>query len=130
MSSARHDFVTALQRVTQAIERLTAEELAKLVDESYEIEIRLIRKRHKEEVEVPSNADLELVLSKLAAFCSRDEALNYLANTFETRKPLEQVARWLDIAVVKQDRIEILREKIVEATTGARIRSQAIKGGV
>ena len=51
-----------------------------------------------------------------------------LDDKYPSKKVLEVIARKLDIPITRQDKIEDLRDKIVEATVGAKIRSQAIQG--
>lgn len=128
MSDAKALVAAALQRVAAAVERMKDEELAKLADPSFDLEIRVVRRRSKEDSETVPTDELQLTVETLTAFPSRAEALDYLTRTFETKKPLEQIARFLDIPILKQDKAEALRDKIIEATTGARIRSQAIQG--
>lgn len=132
MRESQIEIVAALQRVIAALNRLTEEEIKKLLDESYEVEIRLVRRRQKDDVAPNSMEmiDLQTLVLKLTAFGNREEATEFLAATFETKKPLEQIARFLDIPIIKQDKVETLREKIIEATAGARLRSEAIKGKV
>lgn len=68
------------------------------------------------------------LIDKIMAFSTRQEAQRFLDEHYFTRKALEIIARHLDIPIVKQDKVEILRDKVIEATVGARIRSQAIQG--
>ncbi len=118
----------AMRRLSSALLRLTPDDLDKLVDPSYDVEIKLTRRRAKEEADAATVKDMSLVVDKLASFASREDAATFLDSNFSTKKPLEQIARVLDIAVSKKDRVDSLRDKIIEATTGARIRSEAIKG--
>lgn len=118
----------ALRRLTSALERLTDDEVSKFIDPSFDVEIKLTRRKQKEVTDKPMEHDLAEIVVKLTAFPSRPDALGFLLSNFETKKSLEPIARHLDIPIIKQDKVEILREKIVEATTGARIRSEAIKG--
>lgn len=118
----------ALRSVISALENLKDEDLAKLTDPAFHVEIKITRRRSKEDAEAGVTLDLAGIVTKLTAFSSRNEASSFLSSTFETKKPLEQIARHLDIPIIKQDKVETLRDKIIEATTGARIRSVAIKG--
>lgn len=118
------------RRVTAALEQLSEDELAKLLDDSYAIEIRLTRKRSKDEsYQSAAGLDIPVIISSLEAFPSREEAQGYLEANFGSRRFLEAIARCLDIPIMKQDKVETLRDKIIEVTVGARIRSQTIQGG-
>ena len=119
----------AMRRLSSALLRLTSDDLEKLSDSSYDVEIKITRRRAKEEVEAGVLENLASIVEKLTNFSSRDEASVFLDSNFSTKRPLEQIARSLDIPVSKKDRIDNLRDKIIEGTTGARIRSEAIKGG-
>lgn len=130
MISQKLQFSSALQRLVDAVERLNEDDFSKLGDESFKIEIRLTRKRNKEESSTPTHdADLVNVIEKLTAFPNREEAQQFLDVNFSTRKSVEPIARKLDIPISKQDKVETLRDKVIEATVGARVRSQAIQGG-
>lgn len=129
MNSKRIQFSGALRRLVDAVERLSEDDFSKLADESFNIEIRLTRKRSKEESILPAQeADLANIIEKLTALPNREEAQQFLDANFSTRKSVEPIARKLDIPISKQDKVETLRDKVIEATVGARVRSQAIQG--
>lgn len=107
---------------------MSDEELARLNDPAAEIEIRVTRRRPKEEITAKAPLDLAETVAKLTGAASRSEAAKFLDENFWTKKALEQVARHLDVVVSKQDKAETLRDKIIEATVGARLRSEAIQG--
>ncbi len=129
MSKSKNVLSNALRRITNAIDDLDEEEFSKLIDDSYNIEIRLTRKRNKDESPITNlETNIADLISKLTNFPSREEAQRFLETNGSTRKALEPIARSLDIPVLKQDKVDVLRDKIIEATVGARIRSQAIQG--
>jgi len=118
----------AMRRLSSALLRLSPEDLDKLTDPSYDLEIKMVRRRVKEESESSAIEDVSSIVEKLTGFSSREDAASFLDSNYSSKKPLEQIARFLDIAVSKKDRVDGLRDKIIEGTTGARIRSEAIKG--
>ena len=128
MSETKQNMLKAFQRIVGALEKLSEDDLSKLFDESYNIEIRIIRKRSKEENLPLTETYMPALILKLTSFVSREEAQDFLNLNCSTRKTLEPIARNLDIPIMKQDKVETLRDKIIEATVGARIRSQAIQG--
>jgi hypothetical protein len=130
MASIRDDFSAALQRILKAIAELSEDDFQKLLSDSYTVEIKIVRKRHKEESGVFDNIDVSAMALEIIKFSSREEAQMYLDANFSSRRKLEQIARHLNIPILKSDRAEALRDKIVEATVGARLRSQAIQGGL
>jgi len=58
----------------------------------------------------------------------REEGNELLANSINSKKDLEILARFLEISVLKQDKTDQIREKIIEATIGAIIRSKCYTG--
>ena len=128
MSNSAFLAASALRRLAAAVERMSDDELGKLNDPGFEIEIRAVRRRPKDESAPEARLDMADIVAKLTASPSRADASKFLENGFETKKILQQIARHLDVAVLKQDKVETLRDKIIEATVGARLRSDAIKG--
>jgi hypothetical protein len=129
MASQKLNFSNSFRRMLAALEQLSEDDITKIGDESYSIEIRLIRKRKKEEPISPVQGDdLTDVIDTVTAFASWDEAQQFLKTNFLNRKSLELIARKLDIPISRQDKVQNLRDKVVETTFGARIRSQVIQG--
>jgi hypothetical protein len=60
---------------------------------------------------------------------SREQGAQHLLSAAPTKTALQEVARYLDLPVRKSETIAELRERIVEATIGYRLRSRAIRGG-
>lgn len=129
MSSPEIHFLTVFRRILEALDGLSHEELQRLVDPQYSIEIRAVRRRSKDESHVVIGVEeITATVQTLTKFASRQEAYSFLDTRFPTKKNLEVIARSLDIPIIRQDKVEDLRDKIVEATVGAKIRSQAIQG--
>jgi hypothetical protein len=121
----------ALKRISLALNDLSDDDIKKLLDDSYSVEIRLIRKRHKDELpHINSDIDIPNVASEITSLVSREQAQKFLDENFNSRKRLEQIARYLNIPILKNDKVETLRDKIIEATVGAKLRSQAIQGNL
>lgn len=130
MTTLKTDLLAVWQRVTVALAQLSEDEINKLLDDSYSIEIKLVRKRNKDESPtISTSIDIPAIVSKLSGLSSREDANNFLETNFGSRKFLEPIARHLDIPIMRQDKVETLRDKIIEVTVGAKIRSQAIQGG-
>ena len=116
-------------RLWEALQRLSEEEVEKLTDSHFAIEIHIVRKRIKNNIELNSiDTNVDRAIETLALFPTRTEAMNFLKEKFPTRKDIELIARRLDIPIVRQDTIKVLQEKVVESTVGARLRSKAIQG--
>lgn len=128
MSSTSFLAATALRRVAAALERMSEEDISRLNEPGTEIEIRVLRRRSKDEPISEATLDLADIVTKLTRSESRSDASKFLEDSFGTKKTLEQIARHLDVLVSKQDKVETLRDRIIEATVGARLRSEAIQG--
>jgi hypothetical protein len=130
MNSPSFLVASALRRLAAALERMSDEEIARLNEPGTEIEIKVLRRRSRDEELAPeARLDLTDIVAKLTTAASRYDASKFLDDSFGTKKALEQIARHLDVVVSKQDKVETLRDKIIEATVGARLRSEAIQGG-
>lgn len=128
MSTSAFLVASALRRLATALEGMSDEELARLNEPGIEIEIKVLRRRSKEEAAPVVQVDLTDIVAKLTVATSRADASKFLEENFGKRKVLEQIARRLDVVVSKQDKTETLRDRIIEATVGARLRSEAIQG--
>lgn len=128
MSRSSFMAAAALRRLAEVVERMSDDEISRLSDSNCDIEIKVVRRRSREEASPASMDNLNDVITKLTMLSSREEASQYLDATFSTKKALDQIARHLDVPVPKQDKVETIRDKIIEATVGARLRSEAIKG--
>lgn len=129
MLKESYDLAFALRRLAEAMTSLSDEELLKLTDENFSVDIKISRKRGKIAIDTAGGEhNIKTLSENLLSTESRDEAFTFLNSNFKTRKNLEIVARFLDVSFLKTDKFETLAEKIVEATVGARKRSEAIQG--
>lgn len=129
MSQLKTNVLVVLRRLVEALDSLSEEELKKMSDPQYSIEFKAIRRRSKDESKLHfTDANAEEAITQLSMFSSRQDAQVMLDDKYPSKKVLEVIARKLDIPITRQDKIEDLRDKIVEATVGAKIRSQAIQG--
>jgi hypothetical protein len=129
MEEKKNPLTSFVQAFSSALRAVPEEDLNKLEDERYTIEIRVVRK--KEAVvkkTVGSSEEYQRLFAELQLLDTRDEVNQFLAERFTTRALLEGFARHLDMPISKQDKLGDLRDKIVESTIGARLRSRAIQG--
>lgn len=93
--------------------------------------ISLVRTQGPREAKVSRSGpsvDLEKLRLQLASVESREAGEEYLKNEKLSRADLQALARVLDIPVRKGDNMDAIRESVVEATIGYRLRSDAIRG--
>lgn len=129
MSQAEIKILVVFRRLTEALDALSEDELKKLSDPQYVVEVKAIRRRTRDEPGLlPPDTTAEDAIAQITSLPSRQDAQALLDSKFSSKKALELIARKLDIPIIRQDKVEDLRDKIVEATVGARIRSQAIQG--
>jgi len=128
------EFVSALLRqIAKAIEQLSDEDIDGLLAGggrlSFVVEREGTVKMSGEQRTAESHEDPTVIREALGSMGSREEGSEYLRTVARRRKDLERVARCLDLPVSRGEKAERLREKIIEATIGYRLRSQAIRGG-
>lgn len=118
-----------LSDLSREIASLPEDDLQKLLDADYSLALKIVKSKARatrsEEISETEKQDLVADLEKAQ---TREDGLQVLEDSLKTRRELESLAKFLDVSVSKQDKVEYIREKIVEATIGARLRSQAIQG--
>ena len=71
---------------------------------------------------------LEKVNNLLNEASTREEGVLVLEENLKGRAELESFAKTIDVPIIKSDKVTNIKEKIVDATVGARLRSGAILG--
>ena len=69
-------------------------------------------------------------MNKFKECSTREDGFVVLSQYMNDKKTLTEFARMLDISVLKQDSVDKIKEKIIESTVGAVIRSNAIQGKI
>ncbi|MEU3269087.1 hypothetical protein [Streptomyces bacillaris] len=93
--------------------------------------IALVKRQELRESKTPtsvSSADLDRLREDLINASSREAGEKYIENQKLSRVDLQALARALDIPVRKGANMKAIKEGIVEATIGYRLRSGAIRG--
>lgn len=73
------------------------------------------------------NIDVDSIIERLKTLTTREETYGYLNMLALKRENLEKIIRKLDLPYNKKDRIDKMKEKIVEGIVGYRLRSEAIQ---
>ncbi len=128
MTDAREDALAVLHRLSSFLRSLNAEELASLARGEVHLQLSSRPARRKRGTNAPGG-DLNDLREQLGRAESRDAALALLGERARTRSSLQALSRSLDLPVQKTDSADRLRDRIVEATVGFRLRSEAIRGG-
>jgi len=104
-------------------------DVTKLEDGDYSISVKIVKNKPQTESNLKTNElNKDEILKRLQECKTREEGNEILTNNINSKKDLEVLARFLEISVLKQDKTDQIREKIIEATIGAILRSNAIQG--
>lgn len=125
-----------LHRLAQILERSSAAELEALLEGRASLVVSNrsgVGRRGSLDGELKkrrprSGKDLAKLGVQIRQLESRDAGLRLLLRAQLTKNELEELARLMDLPVLREDDSERLRQKIVEACIGARLNSQAIRG--
>lgn len=135
MGKSQRGIPSVFGKISEAISRLSDEDYQKLLDSSTTVQLVLGRSKASSKAARPQQPKLppdnqpladEDAMCALLQATSRVEAQNFLEGF--SRRSLTVLARKLDIQSSQRDSLDTLRQKIVEATVGARLRSDAIQG--
>jgi hypothetical protein len=119
--------VDILQQLATFLRSLTPEEAEDLAQGRTRLTLASRPPKRAASRELPSEQVPE-VIRELSRLSTREEGAAYLREVVPTRTNLAQVAVAMDIPVPKADTVSKLRERIVEAAIGYRLRSDAIRG--
>lgn len=118
-----------LKEILSEISKLSMNDIAKIESGQYSLSLKINVNKNKEpESKETTKLDKTQVMEQLKRLKTRDEGYEILSKYFQNKKELEGFARSLDISVSKQDKSEQIKEKIIESTIGAFLRSYAIQG--
>ena len=108
---------------------LSEADLSKIEGGTHELALKVVKKKLQASNEQGlSPINNEEILKHLQKCTSRDEGVAYITDSLRNKKELEQFAKFLDVLVLKQDKVDQIKDKIIEATVGAVLRSNAIQG--
>lgn len=119
-----------IEKLAEALSRLSAADAEKLEIEGYELELRV--KKSRVQKAKPASATLPdeqiaAVREQLLEADSRERARE-LIQTLD-KATLFRLLRDLDVPCQKKDPLDVLREKIIENTVGFKLRSEVIREG-
>jgi hypothetical protein len=116
-------------KLLEEIKNLTEEDIQKIDNNTHEIKIKVekIRKKenHKTDLTEVVMMDFEKQLNGLI---TREKGIELLLSVLKDKLSAEYFAKYMRVSFLKQDSKDYIINKIVEATIGAKLRSNAIKG--
>jgi hypothetical protein len=128
MSAVENDPLLVLKKIVQALERLPSDDRKKLFLGEVDIEVRTMSKGKRSAPRSVSDAEIQDLTRLLLGAETREAAAQLLADMGLTRTQLEAISRRLELPLLKGDKTDMLVSRIVEATTGSKLRSAAIRG--
>jgi len=132
MSTVQEALSSLFGQLASLVKKMSDEELKMLTEG--DVTIDLVK---KDESRKPINrakdsflrrSEIEPIVSQLRSMDEREQGVALLSKLHLNKASLELVARHIDLPVTQRDNMETLREKIIEATIGYRLRSMAIQG--
>lgn len=122
--------LTALFRELQdAVLELSDAELEKVISGEYQFTLKVVKKRFNtnSKASVTDDFSYNTLLDLLNQCESREQGNELLSRELNTKSEYERFARHAEVAVMKSDKIEKIRDNIIESTVGAKLRSDAIQ---
>ncbi len=129
--SARAALANLLRECAVYLEQAADADVEAIVHGEMDLRISICGRRtsgRRVKPAVLSTEQIDEIVQSLKALQSRTDGENLLKQRAATRKSLEAVARHIDVSVRKSERVEDLRQRIVEGTIGFRLSSAAIRG--
>jgi hypothetical protein len=131
MPADRDAVAAILRKLSDSIRSLSASEWDAVVAGKFRVDITIGAAREarveSEDSEVP-DSDLSELASLLREASTREAGHDLLAARSMSKESLVRFARYLDIPASKRDPNERIRDRIIEATIGFRLRSRAVQG--
>jgi hypothetical protein len=125
MAHIKKNILKLLQLIQKELNNLPDEEIDSLLNGDAKLELTVKSKLKRKNIE--TNVDLYKLERDLRELNIREDGIKLLEKTFTTKEELEKFARQLDLPVLKGDKVDLLRKKIVEATIGYKLRSDSIQ---
>ncbi|KHT29334.1 hypothetical protein SOV88_09445 [Pectobacterium brasiliense] len=111
------------------IESLSDADIKKIESGAFTIGLKIIKNaKLSDGLDLLSDQHVNEALNELKICKDRKLGYEILSGKFKTRKELEFFAKKINIYVMKQDKIDTIKEKIVEGVIGASLRSMVIQG--
>jgi hypothetical protein len=129
-ASTKQQIVSLLRHFAKEIQAMDDEEVQRILDGELKMEIRAPQraKTKPRQARGCSDAELHELQDSLGRTSTRERALELINAKLQSKADLTRFARVIDIPVSKEASSGVLRDRLVEATVGYRIRSAAVRG--
>lgn len=126
---SKHLLASFFDEILKEIDNLSEPDIKKLESGEFSLNLKVIKKSLlKNKPQEVTETDSDFILEELKSCKDRERGHELLASKFKTKKDLEQFAKLADVHVMKQDKVDRIREKIIEGIIGASLRSTVIQG--
>ncbi len=117
-----------MEEIVIELNLLSEADISKLEKGGYSLSLKVVKDKKQTVNHVEINDEIKNeILSKFKDCKTREEGLQILSNNLKNKKDLTSFAKLLDVSILKQDKVDTIKEKIIEATIGAVLRSNAIQ---
>lgn len=124
----QRDLLSALlKEMAKAVRDMSDDDLTALRNGELRIQLASAEKAVSHKKEPLRDFRPDIVVDSLRQADTFDAGLAILERECSTKEHLIRLAREIDVPAEKRDTVERLRERIVDATIGFRLRSQAIQ---
>ncbi|HAW57893.1 MAG TPA: hypothetical protein DCX03_02575 [Bacteroidales bacterium] len=118
-----------IEEILSELNRLSDSDVCKLEEGGYSISLKILKNKAQRESNIEiTDSQKDKILKELQLCKTREEGYEILSKYLNSKKEFEAFARFLDISVLKQDKADKIKAKIIESTVGAILRSNAIQG--
>ena len=121
-----------LRRLADVVEGLSSEDVEAVIGGSAEIQVQRVRPRSRRgggrSRKAGSDQPCREVVETLRTLGEREAGESLLRSKCPTKASIEQLARFLDLPVTRDDTADTLYERVVESEIGSRLRSEAVQG--
>ncbi|MDR1478022.1 MAG: hypothetical protein LBJ00_03685 [Planctomycetaceae bacterium] len=117
------------EKLLKEIESISEENLQKIDSNTHEVKIKIekIRKKENKKIELTED-EMKTFERQLIDLSTRERGVEFLSSVLKDKLSAEYFAKFMRVSFLKQDNKKYIINKIVEATIGAKLRSNAIKG--
>ncbi|WP_229893370.1 hypothetical protein [Rahnella laticis] len=130
MKVSKAKTLTSLFRELQdAVLELSDGELEKVISGEFQFSLKIVKKKNinNSKASLIDNFSYDKLLDLLNKCDSREQGNELLSRELNTKSEYEKFARHVEVAVMKSDKVDKIRDNIIESTVGAKLRSDAIQ---
>jgi hypothetical protein len=125
---SKNHIAVLFRQFAKAVETLTDGQIEDVCSEKASLQLIVRPKQKRASQDELSPDAVELIVVTLKESQTREEADQQLKAHGLSKNALQRILKVLDVTFQREDGIDRLEEKIVDATIGFKLRSKAIQG--